>query len=52
MHDKTTLPVFMATTQDEERDIQEAYKAGINDFILKPFGVQKISPILDQYLVR
>jgi two-component system chemotaxis response regulator CheY len=45
------LPVLMVTTRSVKEDIIEAMKAGVNNYIVKPFApnvlVEKIYKILD-----
>jgi CheY-like chemotaxis protein len=47
---KEKLPIVMVTTQDEERDNNAAYEAGINGILRKPFSEGQIKNILEQHL--
>ncbi|GAB5538986.1 MAG: response regulator [Salibacteraceae bacterium] len=38
-----TLPVVMLTTSREELDINEAYKLGVNSYIVKPVDFEQFS---------
>jgi CheY-like chemotaxis protein len=43
------LPIIMVTTQNETKDNEAAYAAGINDIILKPFTEAQIGKILSKF---
>jgi CheY-like chemotaxis protein/HEAT repeat protein len=46
---KAKLPIIMVTTQSEERDSEEAYEAGINGMLKKPFSEGQIKNVLEQF---
>ncbi|MBM7703995.1 ATP-binding protein [Metabacillus iocasae] len=41
-HSILDLPIIMATVRNGEKDIELAYQAGANDYILKPFTEEEI----------
>jgi len=43
------LPVIMVSTQDEERDNEAAYEAGINGILKKPFSEGQVRNVLEAY---
>jgi CheY-like chemotaxis protein len=43
------LPIIMVTTQNEGRDSEAAYAAGINHIIHKPFTEEQIGKVLDKF---
>jgi CheY-like chemotaxis protein/HEAT repeat protein len=46
IYSKERMPIVMVTTQDESKDYDEAYKAGINDILRKPFTETMVGDIL------
>jgi len=46
---KEELPIVMVSTQDEERDNNAAYEAGINGMLRKPFSEGQIKNVLEQF---
>ncbi len=46
---KEELPIIMVTTQDEAKDNQAAYDAGINGIIQKPFTESQIKEALKKF---
>ena len=44
------LPVLMVTTRSVKDDILEALKAGVNNYIVKPFTPQTLKEKIDQVL--
>ncbi|MEJ2657303.1 MAG: HEAT repeat domain-containing protein [Desulfobacterales bacterium] len=51
-HNKSELPIIMVTTQTETQEIKEAYAAGINDIIHKPFTETHIGKVLAKFAGR
>ncbi len=47
---KERMPIVMVTTQDESRDYEEAYKAGINEIMRKPFTESMVGDILKKMI--
>jgi two-component system chemotaxis response regulator CheY len=45
-----TVPVIMVTTRSVREDIIDAAKAGVNQYIVKPFTPQVLKEKLDQVL--
>jgi CheY-like chemotaxis protein/HEAT repeat protein len=43
---KERMPIVMVTTQDESKDYEEAYRAGINEILRKPFTESMVGDIL------
>ena len=39
---KKSIPVVMLTSSNEERDIVETYKLGVNSYLVKPVDFQKL----------
>jgi len=44
------LPVLMVTTRSVKEDIVEAMKAGVNNYIVKPFTPETLSEKINQVL--
>ncbi len=44
------LPVLMVTTRSVKEDIVEAMKAGVNNYIVKPFTPETLKAKIDQIL--
>ena len=45
---KEQMPIVIVTTQDESRDYESAFKAGINDIMRKPFTESLVGDILNK----
>ena len=45
------LPVLMVTTRSVKEDIVEAMKAGVNNYIVKPFTPETLKAKIDSMLV-
>jgi two-component system chemotaxis response regulator CheY len=45
-----SLPVLMVTTRSVKEDIVEAMKAGVNNYIVKPFTPETLKAKIDQIL--
>ena len=48
-YSKEELPIIMVTTQDEARDTEAAFGAGVNDVLRKPFTQGHIGKVLEKY---
>lgn len=46
------LPVVMVTTQDEGQDHQDAFKAGVNRILAKPFNEEMLADALAELLTQ
>ena len=44
------LPIIMVTTQNESQDIEEAYAAGVNSIVHKPFNSTSLGAAMDKIL--
>ena len=44
------IPFIMVTVKDNKKDIEEAVKLGVTDYILKPFTVNTFSKKLEKIL--
>jgi CheY-like chemotaxis protein len=46
-NEKTSkIPVFIFTTSDDDKNIEEAYKYGVNGYLLKPFTLDEFEDAL------
>jgi len=50
MDEYKELPVLMVTTRSVKEDIVEAMKAGVNNYIVKPFTPDTLKAKIDQML--
>jgi two-component system chemotaxis response regulator CheY len=50
--DLRKIPVIMVTAETEEDHVAEAIKAGINDYILKPFTAEVLLDKIDRIFQR
>jgi CheY-like chemotaxis protein len=50
IYSKTELPIVMVTTQDDNPDMMAAKKAGVNDFVQKPFNAEKLRDVFNKYI--
>ncbi len=46
------VPVIMLTSKSRERDIEEGFAAGVNDYILKPFNPRSMLRRVEAVLAR
>lgn len=44
------VPVIMVTTEGQQRSVLEAVKAGVTDYILKPFESDTLKAKIEKYL--
>ncbi len=49
--DKTT-PIIMCTTEAEKSRILEAVKAGVNNYVVKPFTAETLSERIEQTMAK
>lgn len=47
-----TLPIIMCTTEAEKTRVLEAIKAGVNNYIVKPFTAETMSEKIGQTLAK
>ncbi len=48
-HPRTrTLPVVVLTSSDEERDLVESYRLGVNSYIRKPVDFQQFARVIEE----
>ena len=50
MDEYKSLPILMITTRSVKDDIVEAMKAGVNNYIVKPFTPETLKAKIDQVL--
>ncbi len=50
MDEYKSLPILMVTTRSVKDDIMEAMKAGVNNYIVKPFTPDTLRDKIDQVL--
>jgi len=50
MEEYKNLPVLMVTTRSVKEDIMEAMKAGVNNYIVKPFTPDTLKAKIEQIL--
>lgn len=50
--DVKTLPIIGMTADRDECRPEEAWAAGMNEQIYKPFGMEEIVPLFDRYLLE
>lgn len=50
MDEYKSLPILMVTTRSVKDDIMEALKAGVNNYIVKPFTPETLKEKIDQVL--
>jgi len=47
-----TLPLIMVTTEAEKARVMEALKAGVNNYVVKPFTAETLSEKIDQTMSK
>ncbi|MCD6179339.1 MAG: response regulator [Bacteroidales bacterium] len=47
-HKYKTIPVVVLTTSSDDKDIEKAYKLGVNSYIVKPVNFDKFMDVADQ----
>ena len=48
----TTVPMIMCTTEAEKARVLEALKAGVNNYIVKPFTVESLGEKIERTLSK
>ena len=48
----TTVPLIMCTTEAEKSRVVEAVKAGVNNYIVKPFTVESLGEKIGQTMAK
>ena len=43
-----TIPIVMMTSSAEDRDLQAAYRLGVNSYVVKPLDLQEFSRVVAQ----
>jgi two-component system chemotaxis response regulator CheY len=46
------LPIIMCTTEAQKDRVIEAIKAGVNNYVVKPFNVESLAEKIDQTMSR
>lgn len=47
-----SLPIIMCTTEAEKSRVLEAVKAGVNNYVVKPFTVESLGEKINQTMAR
>ena len=47
-----TLPLIMVTTESEKSRVMEALKAGVNNYVVKPFTAETLSEKIEQTMSK
>ncbi len=47
-----TIPIIMCTTEAEKTRVLEAVKAGVNNYIVKPFTVESLGEKISQTMAK
>ncbi|MBI4719456.1 MAG: response regulator [Planctomycetes bacterium] len=47
-----TLPIIMCTTEAEKSRVIEAIKAGVNNFVVKPFTAESLGAKINETIAR
>jgi DNA-binding response OmpR family regulator len=46
---KDELPIFFMSAKSQEKDIKKAYDVGGNEYLMKPFDLDKLSRLTSEY---
>lgn len=49
-HNTKNIPIVIMSVKNQEEDIRKAYLLGADEYIIKPFTLEQIKPILDRFL--
>jgi len=47
-----TLPLIMCTTEAQKERVIEAIKAGVNNYVVKPFNVESLAEKIEQTMAK
>lgn len=47
-----TMPLIMCTTEAQKERVIEAIKAGVNNYVVKPFNVESLAEKIEQTLAK
>ncbi|MBU1707398.1 response regulator [bacterium] len=47
-----TIPILMVTTRSQQEDVIEAMRAGVNNYVIKPFTPQVLKQKIDAILAQ
>ncbi len=47
-----TIPLIMCTTEAQKDRVIEAIKAGVNNYVVKPFNVESLAEKIDQTMAK
>ena len=47
-----TIPLIMCTTEAQKDRVIEAVKAGVNNYVVKPFNVESLAEKIDQTMAK
>ena len=47
-----TIPLIMCTTEAQKDRVIEAVKAGVNNYVVKPFNVESLAQKIDQTMAK
>lgn len=50
--DTKRIPIIMLTAKGEVEDIKTAFRAGANDYVVKPFLMEQVLEKIEEFLVR
>ena len=46
------IPILMVTTRSQQEDVPEAMRAGVNNYVIKPFTPQVLKQKIDTILAQ